>query len=275
MRSGGGQAAFLGGSAQLPAPRPAPPHGARGSGSGRSPRAGQAGGRARAPPPLADPRASGPRAAPRAEHFGQWLLLPRPPIPGRSPSAPILGMVRTGRETVAGRCGVRRPRLWLPQGSELGGEQARVSRPAGDPESAGTGSHFPAAPRPLHPWGSQGSEWDGLARVTRQVGQRGAATAAVALDPGFPRGLHGDREKRPWEGGPLLLQALLAGVGGNSRVGRCPLLTSSADTTMEGSLSPARFHKIQGRFSWALEYSSGGAGLAGTGRPVLRRGFDR
>ena len=54
----------------------------------------------------------------------------------------------------------------------------------------------------------------------------------------------------PWEGGPLLLQALLAGVGGTSRVCRCPLLTSSADTTMEGSLSPARFHKIQGRFSW-------------------------
>lgn len=102
--------------------------------------------------PWPSPAASSPRAAPRAEHLGQWLLL-RPPIPRRSPSAPTWGMGRTGRlrpdgaGSAALARGFRRAAgsAWGRPGSPL---------PAGSPESTGTGSQLPAAPRPLHPSGS-------------------------------------------------------------------------------------------------------------------------
>ena len=71
----------------------------------------------------------------------------------------------------------------------------------------------------------------GLLGSRGQVGQRGNATAALPPGLGVPRRLHGDREAlgtSPWDRGPRLPQALLAGVGGNSAVGRCRLLTCSA-----------------------------------------------
>lgn len=105
--------------------------------------------------------------------------------------------------------------------------------------------------------------WTGLLGSHGQLGQRGAAIAAVPLGLGFPRGLHGDRGAlgtSPWARGPRLLQALQAGVGGNSAVGRCRLLTSAC-STREGSLSLAGVSKILGASPVILSAIQGALGL--------------
>lgn len=96
-----------------------------------------------------------------------------------------------------------------------------------------------------------------------QVGQRGASIAAVPLGLGFPRGLRWDRGAlgtSPWARGPRLLQAPQAGVGGNSVVGRCRLLTSAC-STREGSPSPAGVSKILGASPGILNTIQGALGL--------------
>lgn len=143
---------FLGRSAQLSAPRPVPQPGARGTGSRSHPYGpgGAPGPGAR--PPLAFPRrVQPPRAAPRAEHLGQWLLLGLR-FPGAHPARPLEGDGRDG-ETATGRCRVR-PRPWLQEQRGSAWSRPGSPLPAGGPESTGTGSQLPAAPRPLHPSGS-------------------------------------------------------------------------------------------------------------------------
>lgn len=181
------------------APRPSASAPARNTGLGerevapRGPGRGPGPGRRHPWPTPARPAPARPRGLSTS---GSGSSSPGLRFPGAHPARPLWGWAgREGRLQPDG-AGSAALALGFRRAAGSAGSRPGSPAPAGGPESAGTGSHFPAAPGPLHPWGSQGSEWDGLARVTRQVGQRGAATAAVAPGLGFPRGLHGDRENR-------------------------------------------------------------------------------